>query len=84
MKKIVTTVLALGLAAVALTGCAAETATDPAEPAKLGTNQNGNGTKYQIEYVELEDGSVIKCLWYGKDYSNGASMSCDWENVTEK
>jgi len=84
MKKIVTTVLALGLAAVALTGCAAETATNPAEPAQLGKSEAGDNTQYQIEYVELEDGSVIKCLWYGKDYSHGASMSCDWENITKK
>jgi len=59
------------------TACASSAPTSPQEPATI---SNETSTGYTEEYVEQADGSVVRCLFWQKDYST-ATMSCDFANA---
>lgn len=86
--KTLTTVTAVVFLMASLTACASprdgittnSSDSSYTEPLKAGSD---GYTGYKVDYVDVSDGEVVKCLTYGKNTS-AAVISCDWENPIQK
>lgn len=64
------TLVALGVSAILLAGCAGDS-----------TDQDGNRAplKIQPHLVTLPDGQVVQCIWERSGYAGG--LSCNWNGI---
>ena len=79
MDTLITKVIPMGAIVLGvilgIVGCAAATSYE--NPATIKGSDSTSSQGYTIEYVEIEDGTVVKCLFHDAG-SYSATMSCDF------